>query len=197
MICLVFFWLMGTLAWKTRIWDLAPDYCPFWNSCVRKLLLLLLWALVRIPRLLSWHYTFTHFCSRAQRALASLYSGWIQKHTLAVFTIYHRQWDVNTCASAGPEEIISWIISLGGGNPNQKGVLYSYSLKKGPKFPPSSRWININPLSLPGEKGFGHKQQRKYQHAVRKASHAPAHRSTQPSTAAQEVFHLNDSQQWA
>lgn len=60
---------MGTLAWKKRIWDLAPDYCLFWNSCIRKLLLLLLWALVRLP---SRHYTFTYFPSHAYRALASL-----------------------------------------------------------------------------------------------------------------------------
>lgn len=37
---------------------------------------------------------------------------------------------------------------------------------------------------------------RKYQHAIRKASRAPVHYTTQANTAAQEVFHLNNPQQW-
>lgn len=37
---------------------------------------------------------------------------------------------------------------------------------------------------------------RKYQHAIRKGSHAPLHHSTQPDTVAQEVFHLNSPQHW-
>lgn len=54
--------------------------------------------------------------------------------------------------------VTSWIIPWGK-RTQTKTVSHSPTVwKKAPQFPPSSWWMNINSLNLPGEKNFGHEQ---------------------------------------